>query len=271
MLPANQPSPEGTPVQPALSRLLSRYLQRQAEAHATGLAAVAADAGGEVTPYEVGPVQPIDARPAWEEAIAVAKCYGAGDARAWQAPPQWPQLVAAHEPAAALAFCVGNFPQLMRNFQQLLQARTLAELRPTAGRPVQASALLEWAKKIAAQKQFPGVVLALGALRLANQFAEADELVQACESSVPANWSAAWANEKAALAWQRGHVDEALAQWQAMPASVPVLFNRGMAALFAGQPAEARAALTEAVSQLPETSAWHHLGRLYLTLVETKQ
>jgi tetratricopeptide (TPR) repeat protein len=270
MSPANNPPrPEGTPVQPALSSLLSRHLQRQAEAYATGL--VADDAGGEVMPYEVGPVQPIDARPAWDEALAVARFYGATDARTWSAPPHWPHLVAAHEPAAALPFCVGNFPQLVRNFQQLLQARNLSELRPTAGRAVPAPTLIEWSRNAAAGRQFPRVLLALGALRLAKQFDVADELVRTCDSSVPANLRAAWANEKAALAWQRGQVDEARALWQAMPASVPVLFNRGMAALFAGQSAEARTALTEAVNQLPETSAWHHLGRLYLTLVETKQ
>jgi tetratricopeptide (TPR) repeat protein len=267
MSPANPPRPEGTPVQPGLSSLLARHLERQAEAYATGLAAV--DAGGEVTPYEVGPVQPIDARPAWEEAVAAARFYGAADARSWQAPPQWPQLVAAHEPAAALPFCLGNFPQLVRNFQQILQARQLSDLRPTAaGRPLQAPTLVEWARKAAAQRQFPRVVLALGALRLARQFDVVDELVRDCEAHVPAAWRAAWTNEKAALAWQRGQTDEARALWQAMPASIPVLFNRGMAALFAGQPAEARAALTEAIAQLPETSAWHHLGRLYLTLTE---
>ena len=61
MSPAPNPRPEGTPVQPNLSSLLARYLERQAEAHASGLGA--SDAG-EVVPYEVGPVQPIDARPA---------------------------------------------------------------------------------------------------------------------------------------------------------------------------------------------------------------
>jgi hypothetical protein len=45
-----------------------------------------------------------------------------------------------------------------------------------------------------------------------------------------------------------------------------VSFNRGMAALFCGQHAEARIALSEAVKQLPDTTAWHHLGQLYLTL-----
>ena len=47
---------------------------------------------------------------------------------------------------------------------------------------------------------------------------------------------------------------------------MPVLFNRGMAALFLGRRDEAVAALTQAVAALPDTSAWHHLGHLYLAL-----
>jgi hypothetical protein len=49
-----------------------------------------------------------------------------------------------------------------------------------------------------------------------------------------------------------------------------VLFNRGMAALFLGESADARAALSRAVALLPESSAWHHLARLYLTLAEAR-
>jgi len=250
--------------QPNLSSLLARYLQRQAEAHDAGLAS---DMAGEVEPYEVGPVQPIDAKPAWDEAIAVAKFYGGMEAKALQAPPQWPHLVAAHEPAAALPFCLGNFPQLVRNFQTLLQARNLAELRPAEGRPIAAAALIDWAREAAKGKQFPRLLVALGALRLSKQFDVADEIIRTNDSSVPVAFGEAWANEKAALAWHRGRFDEALGQWQAMKATVPVLFNRGMAALFCGRHPEAQAALTEAVAQLPETGAWHHLGRLYLTLL----
>ena len=47
-----------------------------------------------------------------------------------------------------------------------------------------------------------------------------------------------------------------------------MLFNRGMASLFLGKFADARAALSEAVKQLPEGDGWHHLGRLYLTLAQ---
>jgi tetratricopeptide (TPR) repeat protein len=253
------------PQQPNLSSLLARYLQRQAEAHADGLAA--ADATGEVVPHEVGPVQPIDARPAWEEAVAVMTFYGPGEQKLLQPPPQWPHLVAAHEPETALPFCLGNFPQLVRNYQALMQTKNLLELRPTATGPVHADELVGWAKQDLAGKQMPRLLLALGTLRLAKQFDAADEIVRANEAGIPAEWRAAWGNEKAALAWQRGQFDNAQAIWQALPPSVPVLFNRGMAALFCGRPAEAQTALTDAVKQLPDSGAWHHLGQLYLTLL----
>jgi hypothetical protein len=56
--------------------------------------------------------------------------------------------------------------------------------------------------------------------------------------------------------------------WQAQEPSIPVLFNRGMAALFLGQTEAAQEALRQAAAGLPETSAWHHLARLYLTLAD---
>ena len=63
---ASNPNKEHeTPVQPSLQTLFANYLRQQAENHASGLAAL--DPNGEVVPYDVGPVQPIDARPAWTD------------------------------------------------------------------------------------------------------------------------------------------------------------------------------------------------------------
>jgi hypothetical protein len=257
------------PVQPSLSQLLADYLQRQAEAHAAGLAA--ADAGGEVVPFEAGPVQPVDARLAWDEAVAPVRYLAArSETRTWQAPPHWPNLVSGHEPVASLAFALGNFPQLVRNLLPLLQAAGLSELRPAPGRPTPAPALLDWASEAVARRKFPQTLLAIGALRLAKQFAKADEVIGAADANVPAEWRAAWDNEKAALAWHRGDCEKAHALWLAQPESVPVLFNRGMSALFLDRYAQARAALKAVVGQVPETSAWHHLAQLYLTLAETR-
>src|SRR5207253_1077306 len=93
-----------TSVQPKLADLLTCYLEKQAEAHSAGIATY----DHEVTPYEVGPVQPLDPKLAWDEGLAAI-----GESRQ-HAPPHWSSLVANHESTVAIAYCAGNFPQLMR-------------------------------------------------------------------------------------------------------------------------------------------------------------
>jgi hypothetical protein len=52
-----------------------------------------------------------------------------------------------------------------------------------------------------------------------------------------------------------------------LPDSLPVLFNRGLAALVLGDIETGRLHLSRAVAGLPESSPWHHLGQLYLAVV----
>jgi tetratricopeptide (TPR) repeat protein len=255
------------PVQPSLQELLADYLRRQTAAHGAGVGPAAA--GGEVEPFEAVPAQPVDPRLAWDEARAVLRYFASADeARSCQAPVEWPALVAGREPAAALAFCVGNFPQLVRALHPLLHAADLRALREAPGRPSAVPVLLDQAAADREQP-FPQVLVTLGGLRLARQFDRAEALLRRRRGRVPAEWAAAWANEEAALTWHRGRAEEAAALWQAQADSAPVLFNRGMAALFLGRPAEARPALRRAAGQVPEDSGWHHLARLYLALAET--
>jgi hypothetical protein len=254
-----------TTAQPRLTELFARLLNKQAQAQVEGLADLGL--GTEVTPYEAGPVQPVDARLAWEEAVAAAPYFQPGvDATKWPTPPHWASLVASHEPAIAVAFCLGNFPQLVRNFHLLAQKTKLADFQPTGGRPMRVPALLDWAQQVAVKKQMPHMLLALGSLRLANSFDQAEAFVKSNEPHIPREWRASWNNEKAALAWHQGRAEAARDLWSAMEPNVPVLFNRGMADLFLGNTAPGRAALSEVVAKLAEHSAWHHLARLYVLL-----
>ncbi len=43
-----------------------------------------------------------------------------------------------------------------------------------------------------------------------------------------------------------------------------------MAALFLGDAATAREALSRAAADLPETAAWHHLARLYIAMASVR-
>ncbi len=108
----------------------------------------------------------------------------------------------------------------------------------------------------------------MAVLRVARLFDAAERLLRGLKD-LPAVWQPVLANEQAALAWQRGDA-RAVGAWQSQPESVPVLFNRGMAALFLGESAEARACLGRAAAQLPEDGPWHHLARLYLALAEMR-
>lgn len=255
-----------TPVQTALADLLARYLQRQADAHAAGLASV--ERSGEVVPFEAVPVQAVEPRLAWEEAVAAVGLFrpeattGSGSA-----PPDWPLLVAGQGPVSAAAFAAGNYPQLVRDVRPLLTASDLTSLRVQAPRPFASASLMSWA---AQQSEWPQRLLAAGALRLAHCFDEADRLLRNREEAIPEPWRAAWSNETAALLWHRGCAEEAVASWAKQADSVPVLFNRGMAALFLGRTAEARTWLRRASEQLPESGAWHHLAGLYLAMSEMR-
>lgn len=253
------------PVQPSLNEMFGKFLTRQAVAHAAGIAAAEA---GDVVPFEAVPVQPVDAKLAWDEARSALGFFGAKKVPALKAPSDWTNLVASHEPTAAVALAAGNFPQLVRDLHQLLQAPDRTALRSAAARPLPAPGLLEWADGILADKSYPQALLAIAALRLARQFDAADARLKTAADHVPAEWRATLDNERAALAWHRGQAEEAARLWATQPESVPVLFNRGMAALFLGNNADARTALNKAVAQMPEDNAWHHLGRLYLALAE---
>ncbi len=254
----------GKPNQPVLSELLARYLQRQTVAQTEGLGAVDSQ---QVVPHEAGPLQPVDPKLAWTETLEVLRFYSSKSERNLKAPPDWPALVAGQEPYVGVAFCLGNFPQLVRNLQPLLHVKDPGQLKPSAGRPLSVPAVESWAPQTAKQHQFPQCLLALAALRLAKQFDSAATLV-AEQKEIPAEWKAAWENELASLLWHAGHAEEALRLWQSQAPSVPVHFNRGMASLFRNGLREARTCLNQAVTQIPDTSSWHHLGRLYLALAE---
>jgi hypothetical protein len=262
MTPA--PDDRQTAAQPPLADLMARYLGRQTAAHLAGLAAVEA---GEVEPYEAVPVQAVDPRQAWDEATAALKYVGDAGAKPGKAIAEWPQLVAAQDSLTALPMAAGNYPQLVRELAPLFHAAKMSDLvhEPTAAPEI--AGLVESAEASARSGDISRVLVAVGVLRLAQQLQNAERLLKSVNP--PAAWRDAWTNEEAALLWQSGRRDEAARRWQALPDTVPILFNRGMAALFLDRPADARAALRAAVEKIPESSGWHHLGRLYLALAES--
>jgi hypothetical protein len=245
-----------------LEEMFKRYLGRQTVAQGLGLGH--AEPAGEVEPYEAVPVQPVEPTLAWADAVAAVSHFD-GPRVQWPLPPDWPALVASQEPAVAVPFALGNFPQLVRYLEPLVVGEDAAVTKKP-GRSSTPDGLTAWADQ---HKSYPVSLLAAGVLRLAQEFEAAERLLGRSED-VPRDFRAMHANEAAALAWERGRHADALAIWKTQPPSVPVLFNLGMALLFTNRPAEATEPLTKAVAGLKETSAWYHLGQLYLTLAKAR-
>jgi tetratricopeptide (TPR) repeat protein len=249
-----------------LAELFHRYLQEQAMAYQAGMGF--ADSG-DVTPYDSVAAQPIDPRLAWDEACAAIRYLAPlQDLRSWKAPADWPALVAAQDAVMLLPFCIGNFPQRVRDLPALFEADSLAPPHAGAHPASPPSALIAWAEDYS--KTGPHPILAAAALRMAGQFERATKLLEKAERTLPEAWQIVVANEKAAVAWHRGETAQATATWESLPLPPPVLFNRGLAALADGRRADARTHFNGAVAQIPESDGWHHLGRLYLALAELR-
>ncbi len=250
--------------QPKLTELLAGFLNKQAQAHADGLADLSV--ATEVDLYDAAPARLTDPAQAWAEAVMAVDYFqhASGNARKRPVPPQWPELVADHQPELAVAFALGNFPQMVRDFQSILHTSKHVPAPTPSGRSH--PTLVSWAQQVAGEKQYPEMLLALGMLRLTGKYTEAEALVRDSDALVPPEWRVAWKNEKAALAWHQGQTDAAREIWDALEPRAPVLFNRGMAELFAGQAGNAQHSLEEALAKIAPTSSWHHLASLYLTL-----
>jgi hypothetical protein len=224
------------------------------------------DLTDQVVPYEAAPAQVLDARLAWEEACTALRYLLVGSERPRVAvPPEWASLVGALQPATSVPFCLGNFPQLVRNLASLLDQPKM--IPATAGPPLPESReLADWVQKNCRQANGPHPLVAAAILRLTGRLNEAGDWLQKHEPAKGDPWRGVWENEAAGLAWHRGQLDQAAQLWIQQADSVPVLFNRGLAALAKDQKELARQSLTRAVEQLPASDGWHHLGRLYLAL-----
>ena len=260
--------------QPGLSALFADFLFKQMRAEVAGLLAPPT---GEVVPYEAAPAQPADPKLAWEESLAALPFYSSklkASAKNIKAPPDWPALVSAQEPQVAVPFCLGNFPQIVRSLQPLLQlnlgtspAKISNLVKPTSAPSGASAELIQWADRSFHRKDLPENLLAVAVLRLARDFDRAESLLSD-KSKFEEEFRSAWENERAALSWHRGRTKEALDSWLAQPESIPVLFNRGMACLFLNRRAEAPAFLNKAIAHLSDDDAWFHLARLYLAVGE---
>jgi tetratricopeptide (TPR) repeat protein len=254
--------------QPSLADLMLRFVNRPVEP-----ASIEAEAGalGEVEPHEVAVGFRADPRLAWQEGLAVLDVFGMRESvKSITAPSEWAAVVVRQEAVATQPFALASYPQRVRDLTALLQAQDLTKLRPSGENRSATPALKNWAARQAAKGTFAGSLLAAAVLRAAHDFEQAERLLNDLRGKMTEKEQAAFANEEAALLWQRGKVEKAAEIWERLPESPAVMFNRGMAALFLNQTAKARQCLKTAIAGLPENDGWHHLGSLYLALAEMR-
>jgi tetratricopeptide (TPR) repeat protein len=249
--------------QPSLADLMVRFLANRSDA----AAAAVESAGGEVEPHEVAAGFRVDPRTAWTDANAALTTVRP-DLKPGAVPAEWAALVG--QPAAsAVPLATGNFPQRVKDLHPLLAKFDPAGARPSSTPPVPGlGGLRNWAAKEATKSDPAALLLAAGVARAVGDLDRAEELLAAAEAHCTGERRAVWENERAALLWHRGLCEDALAAWDAAAETPAVLFNRGMARLFLGNPVEARDALRQAILGLPEAGGWNALARLYLALAE---
>jgi hypothetical protein len=239
--------------QPTIEDLMVRFFAARSDA-----AAAAVETGeSEVEPYEVAAGFRVDPRAAWLDATAALATGGNAPPPAVQLPTEWASLVGQPAAAFAVPMAAGHFPQRVKDLHPLLVKFSPAELRPSGTQAALPgfSGLRSWLTKNGATNP----LVASGIARTLGDFDTAARLIESVSGAE---------NDRAALRWQKGECAEALAAWEAMPESPAVLFNRGMARLFIGRIADARAPLQQAVDAIPEASGWHALARLYLAVAE---
>ena len=243
----------------SIAELFTQYLKGQVTAREEGLGLEVRD--GEVVPYDAVPVQPVDPKQAWDDGITAAKLLAA-DVNAWPIPHDWPGLVNVQEPAVALAFCVGNFPQIVRNLQPLLAGGDVAALRVNTGQPTAPGGLLEWASKV---KEPCAVHRRRGC-------ALSDTSFRGSGKSVKARHELACPGRK--RAGRTGLAPRSI-RGSRRPVAVAGFVGAGVVQSRNGSAIPRRCSVGPArpgaaVKQLPETSAWHHLGQLYLVLAANR-
>jgi len=266
------PSPSGAFAQlPSLGELLARFLHSQAEAEFEMI-----PEAGEVELHQPSGLLGPDARTVLGDALEPAICLLDGAASASlrksevKPPAEWQGLVRNLEPRPAIACCVGNYPQLVKDFTPLLALESVDALRPQPGRPVDFFGVDAWAEERLARHRPAEALFAVGMFRLGHQFDKARDLLDRVREVTGSSWKPLLDNEAAALDWSQGDLERAAEAWARHPAAdnPVILFNRGLTALCLEEPNAARL-LERAANAWPDRNAWRHLASVYFTLSES--
>lgn len=236
---------------PSLRDLTARYLAEQA---------YRADdvVDSEVEPHEVlGGFRPTAAQ-TWADAVAPLAALRL-NTDGLTRPPEWAAFAQAGGPAVAVPFAAGLFPQRVSDASALFAGTRPAAAARSAG----FDALRQWVAASVGSGSAARLLVAAGVAASLGDPLTADAMLKAAEPLCDGPHRAAWENQRAAVSFLAGTA----ATW---PDGVAGDFNRGLTALFGGQPAAAAAPLRRAADALPAGSGWATLANLYATLAAAR-
>ena len=239
---------------PSLRDLTARYLAAQAARPDAGVES-------EVEPHEVlGGFRPTAAQ-TWADAVAPLTAAGL-PADTLSCPPEWAAFAAAGGPATAVPLAAGFFPQRVSDASALFAGRSA----PAAAAKLPGfDALRQWVAASVGSGSAARLLVAAGVAASLGDTLTADAMIAAAEPLCVGPARTAWESQRAAVRYATGRA----ADWAGVAGPVGE-FNRGLAALFAGQPAAAAAPLRRAADALPAGSGWAALAGLYATLAAAR-
>ncbi len=259
-------------MQPRLSELFADFLRRRISEPPVPQAVVES----EVEPHQAATLVVLDVRQSLNDATAAADwLLTKEDATAFHAiqmPPGWAHLVRNQESIVAIPFCVGNYPQMLRDVAPLLSGNVQTALAAQIAQAPTMTDVSAWGDSMLQRGKWAESLFAAAVLRSGGQQKEAAELLGRIAKLAPKSCEPLCRNEHAALAWCAGDRKRAGQLWDAHPQCEcpPILFNRGLAAIVGGKFQEADKLLRQTVAKLSDESAWRHLAQLYLTLIKSR-
>jgi hypothetical protein len=254
--------------QPRLDELFLNYLKQRSAVAARGPIA----RESEVETHQAVAFAVVDCRQAFRDALAAAEWLIARQAAAalrdTQMPPGWDGFVHQRDSIVAIPFCMGHYPQMLRDVTPILANGRPSSLLAETQQPQPMNDVVAWGTSMLPKQKWAEAIVAAAVLRMTGQSDAARDILDQVRISAPVAWNAVLLNEEAALAWAAGDLRKAGDLWAKHPSAdtPPILFNRGLVALLTDRPRDAESLLWQAVNKLPETSAWHHLAHLYLAL-----